>query len=64
MVSFITSPLAVGRENRYVVFVTDASLAANAESYEWTFTQGEDPPNTSTTSGGEIAFTPAGNGSL
>ena len=39
LVSFITSPLAVNRENTYVVFVTDAGLAAQAHSFEWSFSE-------------------------
>ena len=33
LVSFITAPLAVNRENIYVVFVTDAGLAASVQSF-------------------------------
>ena len=64
LVSFITSPLAINRENTYVVFVTDASLAAEAESFEWTFTQNGGTPNIQTTDYGEIFFTPSEMGTV
>ncbi len=64
LVSLITSPLAINRENTYVIFVTDASLAAAAASFEWTFTDDGETPNTQTTDHGEISFTPSSNGAL
>src|SRR5205814_282399 len=39
LVSFITAPLATGRANTYVVFVTDAALAGAVESFEWSFAE-------------------------
>lgn len=39
LVSFITSPLVVNRENNYVVFVTDAALAGQANSIDWAFSE-------------------------
>jgi hypothetical protein len=39
LVSFVTAPLAVRRNNTYVLFVTDAGLAAAAQSFEWTFVE-------------------------
>jgi len=64
LVSFITSPLAVNRENVYVVFVTDAGLAPSAESYEWSFTENGGAPNTQTTGHGEISYNPQSTGDL
>jgi hypothetical protein len=59
LVSFVTTPLVVGRENIYVVFVTDATLAGTAESFEWSFTEGDNTPQVQTTDHGEIAYTPS-----
>ena len=58
LISFVTSPLVVGRENVYVVFVTDAGLAAAAQSFEWTFTENAGPPDTQTTEQGEFSYRP------
>lgn len=63
IVSFITAPLAVNRENIYVVFVTDAALAASAKSYEWSFDQ-DGVPLVRSTDFGQIAHTPSAEGSL
>jgi hypothetical protein len=64
LVSFVTSPLAAGRVNDYVVFVTDPGLAAAATSYEWTFTLDAGSPTTVPTALGEATFTPPDAGSL
>ncbi len=64
LVSFITAPLAVGRENTYVVFVTDTALAASIKSYEWSFTENESPPIIHTTNFGEISYIPSSLGNL
>jgi len=65
LVSFITSPLAVSRENTYVVFVTDTTLAAATQSFEWTFTPSDGTaPNVQTTDEGETTFTPASEGTV
>jgi len=64
LVSFITAPLAVNRENIYVVFVTDSGLSASVQSFEWTFTLDDGTPDVSTTDFGQIAFTPSAEGSL
>jgi hypothetical protein len=58
LVSFITAPLATGRANTYVVFVTDTALAGAVESFEWTFAEGSDAPVVVTSHGGEASFTP------
>ena len=57
LVSFITSPLVVNHENVYVLFVTNAGLAASAKSFEWTFSE-NDISTTETTEHGEISYTP------
>jgi len=64
LVSFVTTPLVVGRENVYVVFVTDAGLASAADSCEWTFTENDQPPQVQTTGQGEISYTPTSEGSI
>jgi len=64
LISFVTSPLVVGRENVYVVFVTDAGLAAAAGSFEWTFTENGGPPETQTTQQGELSYQPKSAGGL
>ena len=64
LISFVTTPLVAGRENVYVVFVTDAELAAAAESFEWSFAENGGAPQVQTTERGEVAYTPAANGSV
>lgn len=64
LVSFITSPLAVARDNTYVVFVTDPALAASAESYEWSFALDGGAPATETTQHGETTYRPPSTGRL
>lgn len=58
LVSFITAPLATGRANTYVVFVTDTALAGAVESFEWSFEEDSDAPLVVITPGGEASFTP------
>jgi len=64
LVSFIAAPLVVGRANTYVVFVTDAGLAAQAQSFEWSFSENGASASTQTTSIGQCLYTPSGTGSL
>jgi hypothetical protein len=64
LVSFITSPVVVNRENTYVVFVTDAGLAAQAESFEWSFSENGGTASTQSTQVGVAVYTPQGTGSL
>lgn len=64
LVSFLTAPVVVNRENCYVVFVSDSSLAAIAQSYEWTFKENGDVTKTETTEFGEIAYQPSTLGTL
>jgi hypothetical protein len=64
LVSFITTPLVVGRENVYVVYVTDASLASSTQSFEWSIIENGGVPVLQTTHAGEFAHVPASLGSL
>ena len=64
LVSFVTSPLVVNRENTYVVFVTDAGLAAQVHSFEWSFSENGGTATTQTTEVGEAVYSPQGTGSL
>jgi hypothetical protein len=64
LVSFITSPLVVDRDNFYVLFVTDSALASNAQSFEWTFTENDETANVQSTQFGEIAYQPQSTGAL
>jgi hypothetical protein len=64
LVSFVTAPLVLDRENAYVLLVTDAGLAVSAASYEWTFTLGDAVPEVQVTTVGEIAYQPADTGLL
>jgi hypothetical protein len=64
LVSFITSPLVVNRENTYVVFVTDSGLATSAASFEWSFSENGGTASTQSTPIGEAAYSPQGTGSL
>ncbi|MCM3873329.1 MAG: hypothetical protein ND895_21825 [Pyrinomonadaceae bacterium] len=64
LVSFVTDPIVVRRENIYVVFVTDAALAGAAQSFQWTFTELGATPRTKTTSFGEASYVPQSTGYL
>lgn len=64
LISFITAPLAVERANAYVVFVTDAGLAGATQSFEWTFTENDEPPTVQATDAGVTAYAPKAAGSL
>lgn len=64
LVSFITSPLVSGRDNVYVVFVTDETLANVTSQYEWTFEVGDADPDLRTTEVGEITYQPKATGAL
>jgi hypothetical protein len=64
LVSFVTSPIVIGRENVWVVFVTDGSLAAQAASYEWTVAESTGPPKVETSAVGEFTYKPGSLGSL
>jgi hypothetical protein len=64
LVSFISAPLAVNRENTYVVFVTDAALAATTASFEWSFSEDPGESTTQTTDFGQTSYTPLQEGYL
>jgi hypothetical protein len=64
LVSFITSPLVIDRENTYVVFVTDAALAGSANLFEWSFTENGGVANAQTTEVGEVLYRPKSIGML
>lgn len=62
LASFLSSPLGARRTQQYVVFVTDAALAATVHAYEWTFANGGS--TTQTTEVGVTEFTPQDTGPL
>jgi hypothetical protein len=64
LVSFITSPLAVGRENQYVLFVTDPTLAGIAQTFAWNLAENGSETAKQTTEFGEIAYRPQDTGRL
>src|SRR5947207_9319041 len=64
LISFVSTPLVVGRENVYIVFVTDATLAALAASFEWSVTESGGTPQVQTTDHGEFAYTPTAAGNV
>jgi len=64
LVSFITSPLAVNRENTYVVFVTDTGLASQTQSFQWSFSENGQTATTQSTEVGQARYTPSDTGSL
>ena len=64
LVSFVSSPLVINRQNICVLFITDAGLAAVASSFEWTIAESVGLPRVETFEFGEIAFTPTHQGAL
>lgn len=67
LISGITAPLVVDRENFYVVFVTDPMLMPTVTGYVWTFTlDGDAGPFIETIASGIglIKYTPASQGYL
>jgi hypothetical protein len=64
LVSFVTTPLVAARENVYIVFVTDATLAASAASFEWSVTESGGAPQVETTEHGEFSYTPSATGNV
>ena len=59
LISFHSSPVVVGRQQTYLVFVLDAGLQGSVESYRWTI--GND---TIDTDEGVLEFTPSEEGNL
>jgi hypothetical protein len=64
VVSFLTSPLAAGHGNTYVVFVTDAGLAGTVKSFEWTFDEDGAFPLIQSTDVGETTYQTSNIGNL
>lgn len=64
LISFISNPLVVGRDNTYVLFVTDTGLAATVQSFEWSFAENGGTPSLQTTQVGEITYRPLATGTL
>jgi hypothetical protein len=64
LVSFVTTPIAIDRENTYVVFVTDASLVGTAQSFEWKFSENGSDARIETTQIGETHYRPKTSGTL
>ncbi|MFC5412210.1 hypothetical protein ACFPMF_22990 [Larkinella bovis] len=58
LISYIISPLVVNRQNRFVVFVTDASLMDAVQTFAWTITENTDTPGVQSTPTGEFVYTP------
>ncbi|MBA2622900.1 MAG: hypothetical protein H0U88_04680, partial [Chthoniobacterales bacterium] len=52
------------RANTYVLFVTDAGLAAAANSFEWSAAENGAPPVVQATAHGEFTFRPTAAGPL
>jgi len=64
LISTITAPLVVDRENFYIVFVIDAILAPTVIGYLWTFFIDGVPQPPQTTGIGVVRFTPTEEGYL
>ena len=64
LVSFVTSPIVTGRENVYVLFVTDPGLVASADSYDWSVSENAGAPVVTTTEHGEFSYVPSSIGEL
>jgi hypothetical protein len=64
LVSYATAPLAVARDNTYVLFVVDPTLAPLADSFEWTFALNGSVALVDTFRIGEAIFTPTSMGDL
>jgi len=64
LISFVTGPIVLGRDNEYTLFVTDAALAAAAHSFEWSFTQDGDVKKTDNTERSITKYQPEATGTL
>jgi hypothetical protein len=64
LVSFLSSPLAAGHENTYVLFVTDPGLAGSIKSYEWQIAEDGAFPVMMQTEIGEIIYQPTNAGNI
>jgi len=59
LISFATAPVVIGHENAYVVIVSDAALAGNVASFEWTFKENGDVTRTDTTERADAIYQPS-----
>lgn len=64
LISFVTSPVVMARENTYVLMTTDAALALTLNSFQWTFEENGAVTKNVTTEFGEIIYQPAAEGTL
>lgn len=64
LISFATAPVVVGRDNEYVVLVTDAALAGVADTFEWTFTENGAVARVDSTKHGMGLYRPTSEGAL
>ena len=64
LVSYLTSPLSAGRENTYVLFVTDAALASSIASFEWSIDEQGAFPQSVQTDVGQLSYTTSGIGTI
>ncbi len=64
LVSLTPNPLVAGRENRWVLFVTDAGLANATQSFEWSLIENGGTAVTQKTDFGETIYIPQSTGVL
>ena len=64
LVSFATAPVVATRENTYVLFATDAGLAAAAQSFEWTFRENGDITHSESGERVDVVYSPTAMGTL
>jgi hypothetical protein len=64
LISFLTGPIVLSRDNTYVLVVTDSALASTTESFEWTFAENGSVTEVKSTTQGEIIYQPAVTGTL
>jgi len=64
LISFVTSPIVIARDNTYVLVVTDVGLATAAKSFKWTFNENGAVTRSATTDSSEITYQPLATGTL
>jgi hypothetical protein len=64
LISFVTSPLVVDRNNTYVVIITNAGIASSAQSYQWSVSTNGGAAVVSETEVGELTIDPQQTGTL
>ncbi|MBK8568071.1 MAG: hypothetical protein IPN76_33360 [Saprospiraceae bacterium] len=64
LVSFIANPIVVGRDNTYVLFVTNAGVAGSVQGFQWSFVENGGAPIVQTTQFGEAVYRPNATGTL